>query len=173
MSKYESIQFSKENKTNLIMNTIKFINDTFCPLGMKPIEDLPEATPCDGNSCVIAKVITDNFPDFNNVQVGITGIELNPGAKDGLINENLGEFLDYPEDDSLWCRGEHIDVPKEVGEFIYGFDHGHFPQLVDEEKTIDKLGGYEAVHTFGIDKEHCDCPECDPTVDRRYGYNGY
>ena len=47
--------------TDLIMKTIKWINDTFVPMGMKPIEDLPEDIPANGNTCVIARVLKNGF----------------------------------------------------------------------------------------------------------------
>jgi len=43
------------DKTELIMDTIKWINDTFVPRGLKPIEDLPRAMPGLGEACVLGQ----------------------------------------------------------------------------------------------------------------------
>ena len=173
MFEYNNTPYTKENKTNMIMSTIKFLNDTFCPLGMKPVEDLPEAVPCQGNSCVVAKVIADNFIDFSNVQVGLGGIELNPGPMDDLENKDLANFIEYDSSGEWPTDNDFINIPEEVKEFIYGYDHGQFPELVSVEETIDRVGAYDAVHVYGVDKKNCDCSECNEITDGRYGYNGY
>ena len=66
---------SAEHRTSLIMKTISWLNNTFVPMGMKPIEDLPEAIPANGNTCVIARVLKNGFREFGDVQVGRHGIE--------------------------------------------------------------------------------------------------
>ena len=77
------------------MNAIKWVNDTFVPFGLKPIEDLPEAVPSQGNSCVIAKILKDGFPELKDVHVGSQRIDFNiiEDDVDAIENVWLKEML--------------------------------------------------------------------------------
>ena len=152
----------KREKTNMVMATIKWVNDTFTPFGLKPIEDLPEAIPGQGNSCVIAKVIKDGLPDLPYVHVGVTSVDLNaPDGKD-ITNPMLYDALDYSDRD--YARNDVLEVPEEVGEFIRQFDFGSFPELIDVENTIANVGECEAFHTYNIGDTFM-CPVCFDTKD--------
>ena len=145
------------------MNTIKWVNDTFVPWGMKPIEDLPEAIPGQGNSCVIAKVLKDNFPDFENVQVGSASIDFNIY----LPNEDV--------DSSQWIQNDaikayilseegflnYMPMPPELTEFIREFDGGRIPELIDEDGLVCEIGEWEAHNLYRIGCTHNDqCEYC-------------
>jgi hypothetical protein len=138
------------------MNTIKWVNDTFCPWGLTPIEDLPEAVPGQGNSCVLAKVLKDGFPELEDIQVGSTSIDFNvyDDALEEMQNARLKEMLEL---------NENFPMPQEIRDFIREFDYGNIPQLIDEDDTIAMMGEDEAHDTLKIgctnDKE---CPFCFP-----------
>ena len=125
------------------MNTIKWVNDTFCPWGLTPIEDLPEAVPGQGNSCVLAKVLKDGFPELENVHVGSTSIDFNvfDDALEDMQNARLKEMLEL--DDTLY-------LPQEMRDLIKDFDYGKIPQLIDDEQTIATVGEWDAHETFKI-----------------------
>jgi len=142
------------------MNTIKWVNDTFCPWGMHPIEDLPEAVPGQGNSCVLAKVLKDGFPDLQDVHVGSTSIDFNIAdpyrdVSDWITDKRLAEHL-FPD-------GHLEDVmyfPQHISDFIRDFDNGSIRELIDEELTIANLGEWEAHNSFKIGCAGDDCPFC-------------
>ena len=125
------------------MNTIKWVNDTFCPWGLTPIEDLPEAVPGQGNSCVLAKVLKDGFPELEDIQVGSTSIDFNvyDSALEEMQNARLKEMLEL---------NENFLMPQEIRDFIREFDYGHIPQLIDEDDTIAMMGEDEAHDTLKI-----------------------
>ena len=131
------------NTTEQIMNTIKWVNDTFCPWGLTPIEDLPEAVPGQGNSCVLAKVLKDGFPELEDIQVGSTSIDFNvyDSALEEMQNARLKEMLEL---------NENFLMPQEIRDFIREFDYGHIPQLIDEDDTIAMMGEGEAHDTLKI-----------------------
>ena len=155
----------KRDKTNMVMATIKWVNDTFTPFGLKPIEDLPEAIPGQGNACVIAKVIKDGLPDLDNVHVGVTSVDLNaPNGRD-ITNPMLYEALDYQGTAyNEYAKNDILEVPEEVGDFIRHFDAGSFPELIDVENTICSIGECETFHTYKIGDTFM-CPVCFDTKD--------
>ena len=141
------------------MHTIKWVNDTFCPWGLTPIEDLPEAIPGQGNSCVIAKVLKDGFAELENVHVGSTSIDFNifDGDLEDIQDARLKEMLELDES---------IYLPQDVRMFIRDFDCGKFPELIDDEGTIDTVGEWDAHDTFkiGCTKDET-CSLCFPNQD--------
>ena len=145
------------------MNTIKWVNDTFVPWGMKPIEDLPEAIPGQGNSCVIARVLKDSFPELNSVQVGARTIDLNifEDEVDTIKNPELQEFIRQ-----VGVEHDQLEIPYEVTEFIQAFDRGDITELIDEEGTICEVGEWDAHDTFkiGCTKDET-CSLCFPNQD--------
>jgi len=146
--------------TEKIMNTIKWVNDTFVPWGMKPIEDLPEAIPGQGNSCVIARVLKDSFPELNSVQVGARTIDLNifEDEVDTIKNPELQEFIRQ-----VGVEHDQLEIPYEVTEFIQAFDRGDITELIDEEGTICEVGEWDAHDVFKIGCTHNeDCEFCHP-----------
>ena len=150
----------KREKTNMVMATIKWVNDTFTPFGLKPIEDLPEAIPGQGNSCVIARVIKDGLPDLPHVHVGVTSIDLNAPIGRDITNNMLYNALGYEGTAyNEYAKNDIVDVPQEVGDFIRHFDYGSFPELIDVEGTIDNVGECEAFHTYKIGDTFM-CPVC-------------
>ena len=99
----------------LVKKTISWINDTFVPLGLRPVESLDDyrACPQQGERCVIALVLQSNPQWDNNVTVGVSRIQI------GYKN-SWDELLEF-------------DVPTDVGNFIRDFDNGEYPSLVDLE----------------------------------------
>jgi len=104
--------------TELKMRAISLINEIFVPLGLKPIEDLPQACPGNGKHCVLALILQTN-PAWNNVWVSEASTVLN-------------------WDDSM--DATVISFPKELVEFIKEFDCGNIPDLISL-KSMDE-------HTF-------------------------
>ena len=100
------------DKTEVVMNTIKWINDTFVPRGLKPIEDLPRAQPGQGEACVIARVLRTH-PRWPSATVSSSFVHLNI---DGIEYESAEQDIDMPED---------------VRQFIQEFDRGHYPDLIE------------------------------------------
>ena len=100
------------DKTELIMDTIKWINDTFVPRGLKPIEDLPRAMPGLGEACVLARVLRTN-PMWSSATVSAYDIHLNMSG------------YDYESEET------NIRMPEEVRQFIYDFDRSKYPDLID------------------------------------------
>ena len=100
------------DKTEVVMNTIKWINDTFVPRGLKPIEDLPRAHPGQGESCVLARVLRTH-PRWPGATVSSSYIHLNI------------EGMEYESGET------DIDMPEEVRQFIQDFDRGEYPDLID------------------------------------------
>ena len=101
------------DKTEVIMNTIKWVNDTFVPKGLKPIEDLPRAQPGQGEACVLAKILRTH-PRWPSATVSSSYVHLNI---DGI---------DYGSAE------QDIDMPEEVRMFIADFDRGEYPDLIEE-----------------------------------------
>ena len=56
------------SNTETLVDVIQWINETFVPMGLKPIEDFPKAVPGEGYSCVIAKVLRTN-PNWSRASV--------------------------------------------------------------------------------------------------------
>ena len=143
--------------TDLIMKTIKWINDTFVPMGMKPIEDLPEAIPANGNTCVIARVLKNGFREFGDVQVGRHGIELFPtiniSSPSELGNSVIASHLEWSNDMQAF---EEISLPPYVSNFITEFDNGKIPELIDEDTVIEMMGECEAYQVLNVGKG-CGC----------------
>ena len=147
------------------MNAIKWVNDTFVPFGLKPIEDLPEAVPSQGNSCVIAKILKDGFPELKDVHVGSQRIDFNiiEDDVDAIENVWLKEML---QEDSI------LYMPQAIQEFIQEFDYGHIPELIDEEQTIAVMGEWGAHETLKIGcTNNKECPFCFPENGQRARYN--
>ena len=125
------------SKTQTIMNTIKWINDTFVPRGLKPIEDLPQAMPGDGYSCVIAMVLHSN-PKWEHANVSTSSINLalqyeysqDTYDNDKLYNEEVMAQL---------VQESYIDIPEEVRQFIADFDRGDYPELLNIEGVKETL----------------------------------
>ena len=101
---------------------MSWVNDTFVPLGMKAVEDLPKAIPGCGESCVIAKAIADGFGDkIEGVHVGLSSVTL--------------DFKD-------WESHHEVENPQDVGTFILAFDDLKFPDLIDVDKTFAKVSDF-------------------------------
>jgi len=136
------------------MGAIKWVNDTFVPWGLKPIEDFPDAVPGQGNICVLAKVLKDGFPELENVQVGSTSIDFN-AFEDEVEDVRLKEMLRVNE----YHNG--LNLPQDIREFIRNFDYGEIPELIDDEQTIATIGEWEAHNSLKIgctnDKECLFC----------------
>lgn len=127
-------------KAEIVMNTIRWINETFVPKGLKPIEDLPQALPGFGGSCVIARVLQVN-PKFKNAHVGASSINL---GLDSVYRETIGthhvddinkEILRQLMDES------YIDLPTDVKQFIIDFDEGGYPELINMEEAKERIEG--------------------------------
>ena len=142
------------------MNTIKWINDTFVPWGLKPIEDLPEAVPGQGNSCVIAKVLKDGFPDFLNVQVGSTSIQFNVFNEDKDIHEWIKDAKLAASYYASVKFEKGMKLPQEISDFIRDFDNGLIKGLIDTEMTIAEFGKEEAHDIFKIGCTGNNCILC-------------
>tara|TARA_R110000824_G_scaffold116312_7_gene267690 strand:- start:987 stop:1484 length:498 start_codon:yes stop_codon:yes gene_type:complete len=154
------------NNIEKIMNTIKWVNDTFVPWGLKPIEDLPEAVPGQGDSCVIAKVLRDGFPALESVHVSTKSITFTVPYWKGTTYLPQSSI---PKMDILWIGDsqfpvdDELDMPEEVQMFINEFDHGLFPELIDTELTVAKVGEQEAHDAYRIGCDHTkDCNLCPP-----------
>ena len=108
------------DKIQLVMNAIKWINDTFVPRGLTPIEDFPQAIPGEGEACVIARIIRTN-PIWPDASVSSSHVHLN------ISGDALGNFDETgnPIDENT------IDMPEEVREFVRAFDNGEYPELVE------------------------------------------
>lgn len=103
----------KENIERL-KNVVSWLNETFIPLGIKPIEtlELPKACPQVGNKCVIAVLLEKQNPKWSNdVSVGMTRIQIG-------YQTNIAECLEF-------------DVPPEIAEFIRDYDAYKYPSLID------------------------------------------
>ena len=116
--------------TNLKMKAILLINEIFVPLGLKPIEDLPQACPKDGRECVLAIILKENF-DWEDVFVSDSVAQFKTIRK-------LTELEDSPwisKQTALSNRitNHTIDIPKELSQFIIEFDLGNMPELIDLE----------------------------------------
>ena len=106
------------NRLETYKGIISWVNNTFVPFGLKPIEDLPKAIPGVGDSCVIAQAITDGLGDkIDSVHVGLSQVTINFSS----INE-MKEF----------------DSRYDVGSFILAYDDLKFPDLIDADKTFSR-----------------------------------
>ena len=105
-----------DTSTRMIMHTIKWMNDTFVPMGMKPLEDLPVGDIGDSRSCVLANALQANMPsDFHGVNVVPTYIEF------------------YNPDGRFICQ----DTDQDVQDFIEAFDNREFPDLMSDWSKED------------------------------------
>ena len=122
--------------TSIIQKTISWINDTFVPRGLEPIEDLPEAIPGKSKYCVIAQVLKSNWA-YVSVGGDVVDLRMNYeyGNKVGWDNirghvvgdDNTDHYRMHNRlrDESL------IDIPLDVSKFISDFDSGIYPELID------------------------------------------
>ena len=163
------------SSTERIMNTIKWVNDTFCPWGLTPIEDLPEAVPGEGNSCVLARVLKDGFPDIPDVSVGSTLIDFNIYDIDShewenkRLQDGLKELAKQNDADGDGYLGDKISLPPDVRNFIREFETGLYPELIDKEGTIDHEGEQGAHEAFKIGCTNDEnCVYCNPETYGRY-----
>ena len=102
---------------------MSWVNSNFVPLGMKAIEDLPKAVPGCGDSCVIAKAIEDGFGDrIESVHVGLSSINIELKGDEDKIE---------------------IDNTNEVGSFILAYDDLKFPDLIDVDKTFERVHDFD------------------------------
>ena len=124
--------------TSIIQKTISWINDTFVPRGLAPIEDLPEAVPGKAKFCVIAQVLKSNW---QYVSVNGDVVDLNMGSDYGnkVGWDKIGSYDNNTSDyDRMFRRLREeslIDIPNEISEFIKDFDKGSYPNLIDMEAT--------------------------------------
>jgi hypothetical protein len=95
---------------SLIQKTLSWVNDTFVPLGLKPIEYFLPACPGKATACVIAIALQENSK-WSGVTVTSSSIDL------GL------EGLTWDE--------RTFEIPEDVASFIRKYDDGLFPELVD------------------------------------------
>lgn len=118
------------------MNTIKWINDTFVPRGLSPIEDLPQALPGAGGSCVIARVLQTN-PKWENANVSTSSINLR------LEIEELDKTGNYESLNNVLINDlmeeSFIDLPEDIRQFIADFDKGDYPEFINIEEVKEKI----------------------------------
>ena len=116
---------------DVIQKTISWINETFVPMGLNPIEDLPKACPGKASYCVIAEALKTN-PKWKQVNVLGHIVNLNLGAayiaKVGGYKHADANIVRQLNDASV------IDIPQEVSNFITGFDKGEYAELIDVEQ---------------------------------------
>ena len=124
------------SKAETIMNTIKWINDIFVPRGLSPIEDLPQAVPGAGGSCVIARVLQTN-PKWINTNVSTSSVNLRLEYE---YEERTGNYEDInAEMRNRLMEESYIDIPEEVRMFIADFDRGDYPEFIDIEDTKEQI----------------------------------
>ena len=137
-----------QTKTEVIQKVITWVNETFTPYGLKPIEDLPKSLPADGSYCVLANVLKE-IPDFSEVHVGAFEIDLRlPTYKKDMQDSKLANMFTWEDGNGYeYCSDDTIDVPTEVSDFIEAFDRGDFPEFIDIEQlksVYDMGGGYRS-----------------------------
>ena len=122
--------------TSIIQKTISWINDTFVPRGLEPIEDLPEAIPGKAKFCVIAQVLKSKW---KHVSVNGDAVDLNMGNDYGnkVGWDNIQGYIvgnNNTDHDLMFNRLREeslIDIPIEISKFISDFDRGVYPELID------------------------------------------
>lgn len=143
-----------DRSTRMIMHTIKWMNDTFVPMGMKPLEDLPVGDIGDSRSCVLANALNMNLPDNTyGVHVVPTYIEfVNPDGR-------------------LICQDTDIDVQ----DFIEAFDNQEFPDLMstseydDDDECIVDVECVNCGATIGaVTEDEYEHMLCRPCTDNGY-----
>ena len=112
---------TEQNLINLEQWTLEWINETFVPLGLTPIQELPKGIPMDGSSCVLGKVLNDGLPCKQNKEwwVGTKWVDV------------PDEYITNPE--------EGIEMPLYVQEFVEAFDDGCYPDLQDKPEDNPKV----------------------------------
>lgn len=137
------------NKLKKVMDTIKWVNDTFVPLGLKPIEDLPKGIPGKGESCVIAQILHE-VPDFANAFVGTNRIELNtPLLEQGWVDTEIMNKFTFENEFGI-AKEDEIDLPMYIKEFIESYDKGDYPELLNLEETVEYHGEHDAAQIYNI-----------------------
>jgi len=126
------------------MNVIQWINETFVPMGLKPIEDLPKAVPGEGNFCVIAKVLRTN-PNWPKAFVSSSHINLELDYGCGNVS---------PEAVKELIQAAYISLPPEIVIFLNQFDKGEYPELMDiqaiHENLSDDTYKNEIIHSYDV-----------------------
>jgi len=118
------------------MNTIKWINDIFVPKGLTPIEDLPQAIPGAGGSCVIARVLQTN-PKWENANVSTSSINL---RLEQAELDRTGNYEDLNNTLINDLREEsYVDLPEDIRQFIADFDRGDYPEFIDIGEVRDTM----------------------------------
>jgi hypothetical protein len=125
----------KIDKDLLVMEVIQWLNDTFVPLGMRPVEDLETGLISNAYSCTLANTICSNLGDpyedipvpnrrrmepIVSVSTDETIIAFSPA------NEYDGEPIEYMDGTIT------IQNPKFVEEFVRAFDAGEYQEFVKE-----------------------------------------
>ena len=110
----------------LLRKAITWVNETFVPLGLKPIEYFQPACPGQHQHCVIAEVLKVN-PKWGNVSVNGSNIELG-------LDEYLEPTFNYSD--------YNFEVPTEVHNFILAFDDCQYPELVDLDELDEHYNDY-------------------------------
>ena len=130
----------QETSTRMIMHTIKWLNDTFVPMGMTPLEDLPKGDVGEPTSCVIAKALTQNFKER------VQGLSVVP------------TYIEFKDSEGFYvCQ----DTDQDVHDFIEAFDHHEFPDLLSDYSKEQ----YESYEHMVDDDGKCECEECGGDVD--------
>jgi len=96
--------------SSLIQKTLSWVNDTFVPLGLKPIEYFLPACPGKATACVIA-------------------IALQKNSKWGHVTVTAGS-VDLGLEELSWDE-RIFEIPEDVASFIRKYDDGLFPELID------------------------------------------
>ena len=105
----------------LVMDTIKWINDTFTPYGMQPVEDLLEGETGEPNSCVIARTLVHGFNSKGySVEASV--------QHDNVTLEGMGVHDMESEDMDEYGR-IRVYNPTHIGRFIQLFDENQYPEL--------------------------------------------
>lgn len=113
--------------SSLIQKTLSWLNDTFVPLGLKPIEYFLPACPGQPTACVIA-------------------IALQQNSKWGHVTVTAGS-VDLGFEELSWDE-RIFEIPEDVASFIRKYDDGLFPELVDLDALDDE---YQDDHTYRKD----------------------
>ena len=133
-----------KDKTELLRNAITWLNETFVPLGLKPIEYFQPACPGKHRYCVIAEALKQN-ERWEHVTVQASGIDLGVSNPDEDPDYYLG---------TEYNTHEHFDMPEEVHNFITNYDDGEYPELVDLNLLDDHYMDYHDYRTDILQKVH-------------------